>query len=66
MAYMQLHYNQEALAMAYMQFCCSSIGALLRSFDNGSWISSAVNVFEAFNLPQTYGRLWAKQFNILP
>jgi hypothetical protein len=52
--------------MAYVQLCCSSIGALLRSSDNGAWISSAINFFEVFNLPQTYGRFWAKQFNIFP
>jgi hypothetical protein len=51
----QLHYNQEASAMAYMQLCWTSIGALLRSFNNGAWISSAIKVFEAFNLPKTYG-----------
>jgi hypothetical protein len=42
MAYMQLHYNQEALTMAYVQLCCSSIGTLLRSSDNGVWILNAI------------------------
>jgi hypothetical protein len=55
MAYMQLCYNQEDLAMAYMQLCCSSIRTLLRSSNSGAWISSAIKFFEAFNLPQTYG-----------
>jgi hypothetical protein len=55
MAYVQLHYNQEVLAMAYVQLCCSSIRALLRGSDNGAWISNVVKVFEAFSLPQTYG-----------
>jgi hypothetical protein len=55
MAYVQLCYNQEDLAMAYMQLCCSSIQTLLRSSNSGAWISSAIKFFEAFNLPQTYG-----------
>jgi len=52
MAYVKLCYNQEALAMVYVQLCYSSIGALLRSSNSGAWISNAVKVFEAFNLPQ--------------
>jgi len=52
--------------MANVQLCCSSIRALLRSSNNGAWIPSVVKVFEVSNLPQTYGQLWAKQFNILP
>jgi hypothetical protein len=66
MEYVQLCYNQEVVAMAYVQLCCGSIGALLKSSNNGAWISNAIKVFEAFNLPQTYGQLWARQFNILP
>jgi hypothetical protein len=38
----------------------------LKSSDDGAWILSVVKAFEIFNLPQTYGRFWAKQFNILP
>jgi len=28
--------------MAYVQLCCSSIGALLKSSNNGAWISNVV------------------------
>jgi len=29
-------------------------GALLRGFSNDIWISHAIEIFEAFNLPQTH------------